>query len=255
MENYLKNNTFKKGMLRKHLTVLFLFIFALSFVSAYQEELGIGKQDDCIQLIQTCTTCPFVTMDSIILPNKTVVDINTNMTKTGNTFNYTFCRTDVVGDYIYNTYYGNFTAPVSFGITYTGDEITVQTGVFYSIALLVLAFIFFIVLGLIDKLPSSDTRDDRGAILQIVQLKHLRKVLWAFEWLLILAIVFISANMGLAYLPNLMVGKFLFMIFKIMGVFSIIGVPVWFILILVNVFRDKEMKQLIDRGVDIGGYS
>jgi len=255
MKNYLNTKTFKKSMLRKNIAVLFLFLFMFSFVVGYQEELGVGKQDDCISLVQTCTTCDYVTMDSVVLPNKTIIQIATNMTQNGNTFNYTFCSTDVVGDYIYNTYFGNFTAPVSFGITYTGDEITLQSGAFYSIALLVLGFIFFILLGLIGKLPSSNTRDESGAILQINQLKHLRKVLWIFEWLLVLGILFISANMGLAYLPNLMVGNFLFLLFKIMGYITLIGVPVWIVWIITSIFRDREMKNLMDRGVQVGGYS
>jgi len=42
------------------------------------------------------------------------------MTKVGSTFYYNFTQTSQLGEYIYNTYYGNWTAPVSFEITTDG---------------------------------------------------------------------------------------------------------------------------------------
>lgn len=105
----------------KMLTMILLFFTVFSFVSA-QDELGTFKQGNYVDLIQTCSVCSYVTLDSVKLPNATILYLNTNMTKTGNTYHYNFTTTDLLGEYIYNTYSGNYTAPVSFVITGNGNE-------------------------------------------------------------------------------------------------------------------------------------
>ena len=89
------------------------------FVNA-QETLGVFKQNDQVQLIQTCSICDYVTLDSIKYPDGTINNVEENMTKVGSTFYYNFTQTSQLGEYIYNTYYGNWTAPVSFEITTDG---------------------------------------------------------------------------------------------------------------------------------------
>jgi hypothetical protein len=91
------------------------------FVNA-QSSLGVFKQNDQVQLVQTCSICSYITLDSIKYPDGTISAIETNMTKIGSTFYYNFTQTSQLGEYIYNTYYGNWTAPVSFEISVNGKE-------------------------------------------------------------------------------------------------------------------------------------
>jgi hypothetical protein len=91
------------------------------FVNA-QSSLGVFKQNDQVQLVQTCSICSYITLDSIKYPDGTISAIETNMTKVGSTFYYNFTQTSQLGEYIYNTYYGNWTAPVSFEISVNGKE-------------------------------------------------------------------------------------------------------------------------------------
>ena len=48
-----------------------------------------------------------------------------------------------------------------------------------------------------------------------------------------------------------MVGNLLFVLFQIMFWFSIIIVPVWIVYIFYQIWKDKEIQKMINRGVDI----
>lgn len=120
--------------------VFMLLIVGISFVSA-QDSLGVFKQDSTVQLLQTCSICDYVTLDSIKLPNSTTLFINENMTQSGSTFYYDFNQTDLLGEYIYNTHFGNYTAPVSFEVTSSGRVVS-DSKVYANILL----FLFFILL-------------------------------------------------------------------------------------------------------------
>ena len=148
---YLNNINFKKHMLsqreqsnRAGLKLMLLFslvILLLSFTIA-TESLGVFKQDETVRLLQTCSICNYVTLDSIKLPNSTLLIINQNMTKSGSSFYYDFSATDLLGEYIYNTWFGNYTAPVSFEITTTGEQYSQsQFGIIVAQGILIALFI------------------------------------------------------------------------------------------------------------------
>ena len=125
--------------------MLVLVILSLTFVVGYQESLGFVSLGEDVELIQTCSVCPYVTLDSVKLPNGTIITVNENMTKTGSTFSYTFNQTENLGVYIYNTYYGNYSSPISFEVTPTGEEtngwrITIQ--IFAALSTLIFSFLF-----------------------------------------------------------------------------------------------------------------
>lgn len=82
------------------LTIL-LFLNMLNFVSAEQSNLGTMKQNSCFDLYQSCDDCTYVTLTNVKYPNGTIESFNSNMTKTNQDFNYTFCKTSAIGDYTY----------------------------------------------------------------------------------------------------------------------------------------------------------
>jgi len=122
----------------------------LTIVMASQQSLGTFEQGESIRLIQTCTTCPFVTLDTIKLPNGTILEIGQNMTQTGNTFYYDFEVTDLDGEYIYNTYYGNYSVPVGFLVTLNGN--TPAEGI--TVVVFSIIFILIVFFGIIYFLKS-----------------------------------------------------------------------------------------------------
>ena len=138
-------------------------------------------------------------------------------------------------------------------ITYNGEEISTEQTYVYILGLIFLVLVILGTVFIINSLPSKDSMDVDGNIVQINWLKYLRPVLWIFTWGVGLAIVFIISNLGIAYLSNEMIGKLFFVIYQFMFYVVIIGVPVYFIWIFVKIFQDKEMQKLINRGVDIKG--
>ena len=76
-------------------------------------------------------------------------------------------------------------------------------------------------------------------------------VLYLVAWFLLIAIIYIGSNIALAYLGTAMVGDLLFSIFTIMMVVTLPIIIIWFAWIFLSVFRDKEFKRMIDRGVGL----
>jgi len=244
-------------MKNKILITFFLGLFLISFSLA--EESGgelIGKQNDCITLPQECADCTFINLTSIQYPNMTRTYINSLMTKQGSSFNYSFCDTEDLGDYVY-CFIGdvggtNTVACKDFQITYSGENLNVSQTYIYIIALIFLVLLIGGSFILMNKLPSSNAKDEQGSIIQISQLKHFRKVFWGFIWGLSLAIIFILSNISYAYLPNAMIGNFFFAIYRIMFWFTIIFVPLGFIWLLYSMYKDNEFQKMINRGVEVG---
>ena len=102
---------------------------------------------------------------------------------------------------------------------------------------------------MLNKLPSENSRGENGAIIQISQLKHLRKIMWGIIWGLSLAIVFIIANISYAYLQNQLLGSFFMAIYQIMLWTTIIMIPIMFIWLLYSMYKDAEFQKMINRGV------
>jgi hypothetical protein len=65
--------------------------------------LGTFKQNTNINLRQICDTCTYVTLSSLTYPNSTTLTINTNMTKVGVDYNYTFYA-GTLGSHYYSVF-------------------------------------------------------------------------------------------------------------------------------------------------------
>lgn len=219
--------------------------------------IGEFPQDKNITIYQTCNNCTSINFTRLMNPHNQTLTTTLEATKDGTYYSTLILSGNLsqTGTYTYCYVAGNQaeseTGCLTFEITFGGDLMTEPMASVYWISIIFLMFIFGLVLLGINKLPSKDTTDEEGSILQISNLKHLRPVLWGVCWALILAMLFIVSNMALAYLPNKMLGDFFFMMFKIVGWLTIPMVILWFIWIFAGIFRDKEYKKMIERGVDI----
>lgn len=106
--------------------VLLAVAALLPVVKAEVQTLGTFQQLSCVNLIQTCGNCTAMNLSVVNPRSEVVIPTNTVMTKTGTLYNYTFCNTSVLGQYIYNTV-GNpdgimTTQPVNFVVTTTGKN-------------------------------------------------------------------------------------------------------------------------------------
>jgi hypothetical protein len=254
---YINDDTFKKDMKSNssHRGFLFMLVFMLlivgiSYVGA-QENLGVFKQNSVVRLLQTCSVCDYITLDSVKLPNSTLIIYNQNMTQSGSTFYYDFSATDLLGDYIYNTHSGNYTAPVEFLITYTGDKITTEQSYVYIIALVALVIFALGLWFTHSRINGEHSRDESGAVVLINFKRFLKPILLVGIWLVTLVSIFIISNLGIAFLPNAMVGNLFFTIYKVLFWATVIALPVSFIFMLVKIVKSIELQKMIDRGVEI----
>ena len=134
----------QENKLRKlFLFLLFSFLF-INLVSAVESLPGAKTQNQKIELIQVCDNCTYVNLTTVQLPNSTILTVQTNMTLSGNTYNYSFTGADRLGFYIYTTCGdpdGVYTCKsVDFEVTTTGEKVSLSNAVMV-IAFLVLAII------------------------------------------------------------------------------------------------------------------
>jgi len=172
------------------------------------------------------------------------------------TFNETYYNitlpTDKIGTYSFIgacSSSNNMTMEFKYDITYHGDSISQAQSTIYIILFVIFLFVFIITLFGIRELPYSNTQDEEGRILSISYLKYLRPVLWFFEWMVIIGILYVSSNIAFAYLNEQLFAQILFTFFRIAFGFTPLIVIVWMIWIFVSMFHDKQFQKMLNRGI------
>ena len=233
--------------------ILGMFLFSLAFVNAECEYYDTIKVGDSITLTQTCNDCTYINITGITRGNIRVLT-ETPMVLDAGQYTYDFTNATTIGRYNVQGKGDDTSGSLwcyYFEVTNDGRDFTTTNLLLYSIGL------FFIVLMMVSlylislTLPQNDARDEQGNILQISWLKYLRPIIMIFIWALGLGVLFILANISLTYLNNNMLGDLLFALYKIAFWMTIVMLPIYSIWILVRAFQDREMKKLIERGVQI----
>lgn len=142
---------------------LFLFILAINFSSAVvdSEQVFFYKQNDAVNLTQTCSNCTFINITKITYPDSSQALGNVGMTKQGTLYNYSFLNTSELG--IYTVYcVGDPDGVINaadcgwtFTVNPTGTDITGIQSSLVIVALLIifiLGIIFFLLSFKIDNL-------------------------------------------------------------------------------------------------------
>ena len=68
------------------------------------EESGgtlLGKEGECVELLQECASCTYVNLTTIQYPNMSKQNIHLPMTKNGMSYNISFCSTQESGCFVY----------------------------------------------------------------------------------------------------------------------------------------------------------
>lgn len=235
---------------------IYLLMFAIFFISLVSATTwGTYAQDSSVELVTICPLdgCNETTLQAITYPNSTIALSDVSATHTGTVWNYTFSDTNQMGIYTVYGYSSNGTANESFigdfKINYRGEDISSSQATLYFILIVVLFFVFIVTILGINQLPSSNTKDEEGKILSISYLKYLRPVGWFFLWMLFIAILFLSSNVAFAFLTGQLFAKTLHTLFQIcMGLTPVI-VIVWMIWIYRQMFHDKQMQKMLNRGM------
>jgi len=142
--------------------VIIGFMFILCFITlldinTVSASLGSFEQGDCVN-IKTILNSTYVNISSLSFPNSTIALTNQQMTKSGYSFNYSFCNTSTLGIYIYDYFDDQGNVYVNdFEITQTGYKQTTSEAIGSAVFLfLILALtVLFGFLGF--KFVESDT--------------------------------------------------------------------------------------------------
>lgn len=131
-----------------YISILILIMLGINpiMINASIENIGTVKQYDCITLPQTCN-CTYSNITTIMYPNKDFTILNVPMTKHGTYFNYTYCNTSVIGQYIVNGV-GDINGQMSpfnywFEVTTTGNAFPYTIPLFLGLAAFILLIMGF----------------------------------------------------------------------------------------------------------------
>ena len=121
----MKNKVFNLLVLTA-ISLVITLIAGSYYVSAEQQTLGTFKQNDCINLIQSCSNCTYVNISSVNYPSGSEALGQVEMVKSGTSYTYIFCNTEENGRYIVNGF-GDLDGSVSvwtydFIVNSNGDE-------------------------------------------------------------------------------------------------------------------------------------
>jgi len=247
--------------MKKLILIFIVGIFFVSLISA-QEIRFTGKQDTNITITETCSQGDFPCSNSfkcnitIQNPEQTTIVLNEGMTRNETIYNYTLQSplTNNLGLYETNIFCTNYvgnngTSNFFFDVTYSGKTITQAQSTIYIALFVMLLFVFIITLFGIDKLPRYNQQDEEGRILSITYLKYFRPVLWFFEWMLIIAMLYLSSNLAFAYLNEVLFAKTLFTLYTICFSLTPLIVVVWIVWIFVSIFHDRQFQKMLNRGM------
>jgi len=148
----------------------------------------------------------------------------------------------------HNTLLGGATTG-AYIINSIGVELDESDSIIYLGLLAILIFTLFALFFGMAQLPSSDTRDEEGKLLQISYLKHFRLVFWLAAYFLFTAIIYLSSNLAFAYLGEQLFADLLFAIFSVLMAVSPVIVVVIVISFFVRFFHDRQFQQLLNRGI------
>lgn len=80
--------------MKRLLLILIIGIFLISLISASQVSLGTFKKNECIDLVQTCASCSYNNLTSMVYPNGTkhLFIPEQDMTQLGTEYTYETCN-------------------------------------------------------------------------------------------------------------------------------------------------------------------
>ncbi len=223
----------------------------ISLVSPVQQSLGTFKSGECVNLIQICDNCSYNNISTILYPNSTVALSNLTMSKDDTYYNYSFCSTSTIGEYIVNGF-GDLdgvktTWSYDFEVTPTGFILETSESMLYIIILIATFILFLAFLYPAIKLPYSNKINPDGSITRISKAKYLKLLsIWFaygfFMWFLQTLNGISTSFIKLTYLSN-----FITSIFTYSQLFSV-GITFLILTIaFIEVWKDIILSKTIKR--------
>lgn len=228
--------------------IFFIFVLALmtTFVSA---SLGTFKQNECVD-IRVLANCTGVNLTEV----RGQV-INAPMTLLGGqTFNYTFCNTTNLGEYIYS--WDNVCIDCSQGdcgnsfiITPNGKDLTTGGGVMFIVFIVGILFIFSLCLYGSIVIPFKNGRGSGGELISVNDMKYLKIFLIIMSYVVLVMFFGLSRSIFANYIYEAGVDTFFtwgfWILFSLMFPIIVVAIIVSFILFI----EDLKLKEILKRGL------
>jgi len=134
-------------------------------------------------------------------------------------------------------------------ISSTGEQLETGDAIIYSTLVIFLCLLFGLLLYILSIIP-RDTKSEDDFVINVSKLEYLRPIVLGLGWILLTSIMFIVANVAVGFLDAGLLGEFLFMIFRLMGLSNLIIIPLCIIKMIQRIVLSKEMMGLVERGVE-----
>jgi hypothetical protein len=221
-------------MKNKILLICLALLLVLPLVSSSFDTLGTFKQNQCVNLLQTCSDCTYNNITSAVYPDNSIALERVTMEKIGTEYNYTFCNTSQIGQY---TIHGigdlsgvNTNWDYWIYVTPTGTNLTTQQSLTFIIGIVVMLIVvtFFLILSYIMKHPGA---------------KIFSMVVSVITLIIIIGIVASNASSYLADFPNLAnIYNSYYIVFISLAGAAMAGLIVWLIYYSFKLFNSMRGK-------------
>lgn len=238
--------------IKKSVLILLLsgFMVFLS-MNSVDATLGNFVQGTCVE-IRTVSNSSFVNISSLSFPNGTGALSNVGMDMSGKTFNFTFCDTDQLGDYIYDFFDAEGNVFVNnFLISPIGDAIDTGDSIIYIIILTMILIFFILFLLLAIHTPFDNigefTKGGDFAITKVTKTKYVKLIaIWItygmFLWFVVIVTGLTNNYIQFEALKTLTTRLYLF--FNTLG-FGVSVAIIW--LLFWNGWKDIILNKTIMR--------
>ena len=220
--------------MKKILMFLMLGMFLISLASATVETLGVFKQNENIDLIQSGAGLTECNISSVKYPDSTNALINAEMTYTNNEFNYTFNNASELGTYIVNGFCGNATDYVYWAYDF---EIT-PSGIVSNVGILITFLFIVLILFTLSFYKIFNSNSKIEFIIFSIS-----------SYFMILIFIFMSWKISENYLYNMeWIVSLLYIIFLVVLILMFPFIIFLILYLFYNMFTERNMKEMIDMG-------
>lgn len=246
---------------KRILSVLTGFLFGiilLSLISAASPTLGTVRQDNCINLMQTCPDCSYNNISSVLYPNSSIAMGNAGMTKLGTQYTFNWCNTSVIGTYFVN----GFGDPAgtkaiwvyTFEVTATGNVLDMPKTNLY-IFTFIFCFVVFIGLLIAGSMIDGNDRTDQmtGYIIAVSNMKYVKMICFAVAYIFLIFICYFSWMISHAFLQFNFVSSIMQWIFYVLAACAFPFFVLFVYLTIANLIHDTKVKDALLYGIAMKG--
>ena len=163
-----------------------------------------------------------------------------NLTQVGDNYNYLVqCNSSSLGGFTKG----------EFDLINNVVDVSVGSAILYVSLFIVLFFVFFMNIWFINRLPEKNNQDEEGKFISINWLKYLRGSLWFVEYILFVAILYVSSNLSFYYLNEHLIANVLFVIYRLAFLLAPVIVIIWIVWVFAKIAQDKRFWKLIQNGI------